>query len=262
MDQFNKQVYREKSLCEFNATLASESNGYFFFSKDAFMNLEWKVDFTVLPTVFCCGALDNCSVPKLGKVYKEYNDDLENIQKSFDFARQYFWRVGTMDDISFINDYPESEEFYKTNSKYMSISNITNNQILECKELIINKYQFHTIDDIKIGPAFMNNIQKRDEITNAIKELANHIPIQAISVAKPDTDYPVSLIEFCNSNDIIIEVVDTNEFHYREDFLQRNYQLGTFDYWYERITYMFRNNIYLNKQETIINNSKKTSIDY
>lgn len=242
----------QKRNLSFHPSLAgATSDKDFFVRLDALMNVEWKVDFTVMGQMFCCGASNQCSLPKVTQVSKQFEEQkMALVEESLNFACEYFHHVATLDDLGLLQrQNPVAFEFYQKNSPRLFISSLNNANLVRQYQMINSEFNFRGVDDIKLNGAFLRNRENAENAFEAIVGLK--MPFHTIT-APLDVDPEVRRV-LNEIEDYVNKCSFGDGPHIRyiseADLLQE--EDGTsYEYWEEHTTYMVQNRFFLNKEES------------
>lgn len=188
-----------------------------FLMIDALIALEWKVSFTFLKQLYCCGAEKSCSLPKwtgdFGGVATE--ESFHSTVHALDFAFDHFDVLETMDDLFILaTHFPPIFDWYQKNSHRIGIGKLDNNHLLR-QTPYITKMKFPYIGEINLGPTFVTSQKAVLAAADAISALSSVTQIMSIRVAKPQISSDIDpIIKIATARGIFIEVVDERESPY------------------------------------------------
>jgi len=249
----------------FIASLNDEKRSFkeFFLMVDALIPLEWKVEFTFLKKMYCCGAEKTCPLPKWNDTEAAGTATEESYQKSvraFEFISEYFHSVVTRDDLFLIkHQFPLIYEFYRENSHRMMIGSLDNNGLLRQAPLIMRDMRFNEIDSIKLGSYFLQSEKVAEAAFNAIKMLAEGLKIHSVSMAEPSDPVIAAKVHeikaWCDWCKIPAMIMSQDALEGERRISDGTGPLDDFEYYEEHALFFVQDKFYLTKYESTANPS-------
>lgn len=224
----------------------------FFLTVDALVALEWKVEFTFLKQLFCCGAETTCALPRWTGEFSgsATEETFERTRIGIEFAHRYFHTISTRDDLFLMKKtFPLIWEWYQANAHMMFLGSLDNNRLLTHAPLI-KGLPFLGVDTIKLGPEFLSNEKAARAAFDAIREIGDQMPIYRITMAEtPDTTIQREIIAWAEKNGVENELVTAEkliEERHSDDGTAPN---STFELYEDHSIFFVQDRFYLHKYD-------------
>lgn len=230
----------------------------FFLMVDATIGLDWNVEFTFLPKLYCCGSSPDCPLPK-----REGDADAPGAfqavtaaEEIFAFFNSFFESAVTRDDLFVLKTKnPALYDWYREHCAEMHVGNLDNNHLMRQAELIATDFKFRSIRGIKLGPTYVENPKALGPAIEKLRFLTERIEIGGVQFAQPRTPEGTRLIgeavSFLRARGIEHDVV-SEETYEREKALGGLVSREEFDFYEEHALFFIHDRFYLNQNDHVL----------